>query len=125
MLTFFERVFLPKCLDFFLVISSLEVHEMDGSFSAKTHIPFSWTHFVLNYIGPQDGIQVFGNGTLLDEDTSKTESQRTQQESRVAVGKRYTNYNGLGFSSIKVDELLFFNTTLSSGDIVNLYNMTF
>ena len=61
-----------------------------GSFNGYTTIPFSWTHIVLNYIGPLEGtqgIRVYENGTLVTSVTNKSEGQRSQQESRVAIGK--------------------------------------
>ena len=80
---------------------------------------------MLNYIGPDagEGIELYVNGTLSVGTSVKQEGQHLQEESRVVVGKVFTNNNNNYFTSVDVDELFFFNEILSSQDVTNLYNM--
>ena len=91
-------------------------------FRAKHVVPTVWTHIVLNYIGPNDGqgIRVYYDGVQVDSATTTEATPHSTADGRIVVGRWYTDFEG-DYSGVQVDELLFFNGTLSSDDINALY----
>ena len=79
--------------------------------------------FVLNYIGSNDGggIRVYYDGLEVANDTMKSAWSFSAGDGRVVVGKIYTNRDE-GYTSMQIDELIFFNKPLSTTDIKLLYN---
>ena len=78
---------------------------------------------MLNYIGPNDGqgIRGYVNGKEVVNDPTKTARSYAPGQGRIVVGRRFTDRDRL-YMSMMVDELLFFNQTLSTTDIKLLYN---
>ena len=114
---------------------SFDVNLPDGKFVAFYYKSNGWTHLVLNYIGPNDGagIKMYINGAEVARDTTKDTHPRpagTEEESdttkyggsysagdgRIVVGRYYTNQDRY-YASVQVDELLFFNQTLTAAEI--------
>ena len=84
----------------------------------------TWIHMVLNYIGPEhgQGIRIRYNGTKLDGGNTKYSGEKlaSPSDGSVAVGK-FGSY----YSSVAIDELLFFNVKLTDDQIRQLYNQGF
>ena len=89
--------------------------------------PTGWTHIVLNYIGPNDesdeAVTMFFNGTEEDSDTTKDGLPYSPGDGRIVLGRLYTDSDN-GYSSVQVDELTFFNRTLTLDEIAALANAT-
>ena len=54
----------------------------DGHFFKSNSRPLDWTHFVLNYLGPNEGqgIRIFYNGAEVGTDTDKHHSSWRWQD---------------------------------------------
>ena len=94
---------------------------LNGKFSARVSIPTGWTHIVLNYIGPYNGqgIRVYYNGQGVVSDTDKDGGPYPAGDGRIVVGRFFTDKD-IGYASMQIDELIFFNKTLSTTDIKHL-----
>ena len=86
--------------------------------------PTDWIHVVGNYIGPYDGqgTRMFIDGTEVDSDTDKHGGPYPTGDGRIVVGRFHTNIDGW-YHSVYVDELFFFNRSLSTEEIVQIYNV--
>ena len=95
----------------------------DGYFGVVPLKPNGWTHVVLNYNGPTDGhgIVIYYNGTEVKSDITKSGGPYSGGDSRIVVGKQYTDQDRL-YLSIQVDELIFFNAALTDADVQSIYN---
>ena len=78
---------------------------------------------MLNYIGPnnEQGITMFLNGEIVVSDTTKAVWSQSAGDGRIVVGRHFTNLNQ-DYSSVMVDELIYFNARLTSDDVVSIYN---
>ena len=78
---------------------------------------------MVNYIETNNGqgISLYYNGQEVVSDTNKHGGPSSTGDGRIVVGKRYKNLDDV-FGSFQVDELIFFNETLSSDNINALYN---
>ena len=74
---------------------------------------------MLNYIGPNSGqgISIYYNAEEVTVDTTKRTAPRPP-----VLGRRYTGRDQ-EYANVDVDELIFFNQSLSTADITALYNM--
>ena len=81
-----------------------------------------WTHFVLNYIGPNngEGIELFKDGAEAKNSTARTPLNRSTPNGRIVVGRYYTNGDNQ-YTSFEIDELFLFNHVLNSKDVQHLY----
>ena len=86
---------------------------------------------VLNYIGPEhgQGIHIYYNGAKLDGGSYKSPPGKptSAADGSVTVGK-FKNYYysvAIDYSSVALDELLFYNVKLMSDQIRKLYNQGF
>ena len=84
--------------------------------------PTGWAHVVLNYLGPNngEGIRVYINGVLAGQDDQTSGTSKQPGDGGVVLGRTNQNSND---GSVDVDELLFFNETLSVDSIQQLVNM--
>ena len=84
-----------------------------------------WTHIVLNYIGPNDGqgIQIYQDGVLARTQTVKMALMTPYQpgDGRAVLGRKETNQDR-DYSSIEMDELLFFNNKLTAEEVRMIYD---
>ena len=96
----------------------------DRHFVATSSPRTGWTHFVLNYLGPNDGegIMIFNDGVNVTSDTTKGGALLSAGDGRIVVGRTYTNRDE-EYASVRMDKLLFFNQTLSTTDIIALNNL--
>ena len=90
----------------------------DGLLCLDHPRPAGWTHLTLNYIGSENE-----QATIMYYDSEKVASTTTKYsgtnppgDSRIVVGRRHADADQ-NYISAQVDELIFFNKTLSSTDI--------
>ena len=83
--------------------------------------PSGWTHVVLNYIGPNNGqgIRFYFDGVQVANDTRKRSTTTFAGDGRMILGKQGINVDAR-YASVDVDELLFFNETLSDQSIQDM-----
>ena len=95
----------------------------DGYFERRIPRRSAWTHLVLNYIGPNNGIRIYENGGLVASDFNKLIVNRDYQtgNGRIVVGRKYTDSNQQ-YASVEIDELVYFNSYLTNGNIQSIYN---
>ena len=98
------------------------VYLLDGSFRVSHTRPTGWTHIVLNYIGPSDGegIRIYYDGAEVANDMTKSKGLFNPADGGILVAK--VAYGDYGYTSLQIDELIFFNKTLSTTDITATYN---
>ena len=91
--------------------------------------PIGWTHIILNYFGSTAGIKVYYNGTEVASDTHMYTSSYSSQpaDGRIVVGRMSTNRDQVPnrdilYTSMQMDELSYFNKTLSTTEITTMYN---
>ena len=65
---------------------------------------------------------VYHDGVRLNE-TGQTNSISNPGDGRIVIGRRYSGLDE-AYSSVQVDELLFFNQTLTEEEIIMLSNAT-
>ena len=77
----------------------------------------------MNYIGPNDGqgIQIYQDGILARNQTVKIGNHFQPGDGRVVVGRKETNQDR-DYSSIEMDELLFFNNNLTAEEVRMIYD---
>ena len=73
---------------------------------------------MLNYIGPNEGIR---DGAEEGTDTDKTARSYSTGDGRIVVGRYYPDRNER-YSSVQVDELIYFNAALRNDDVQLIYN---
>ena len=83
------------------------------------NLPEVWTHVVLNYAGMGMGIKTYENGRFTGADTTKDGFLNTPADGRLVVGRSYTG-DDTNYASLKLDELMLFNSTLSEEQIEDL-----
>ena len=93
------------------------------SYAKTLERPSGWTHVVLNWNGAA-GLDFYYNGEEEDvgPPTPGSDPPRPDSDGRVVVGRTYTDID-TAYSSIMLDELLFFNYKLNSDQIQMLYNI--
>ena len=81
-----------------------------------------WTHFALNYIGPNngEGIELFRDGAEAVNCTTRTPGNRSTPNGRIVVGRYYTDGN-YWYPSLHIDELFLFSHVLNSKDVQHMY----
>ena len=73
---------------------------------------------MLNYIGPDDGIKMYMDGVEVATaaDSFPTQSPGSPGNGRIVVGRGKTDVDDL-YSSVEVDELIYFNRSLKLEEI--------
>ena len=99
-----------------------EVDTPDGSLETYAEAPTGWTHTVLNYIRPNNGIRIYHDGDEKGSDDTKSGGTNPPGDGRVVVGRFYTDLD-TSYGGVDVDELLFFNEMLSVQKIMNIRNI--
>ena len=91
----------------------------DGVFTLKTNpIPTEWFHLVLNFIDPMEGFAFYYDGEKRPGNVEKLKKTFATGSGEVVIGACDGKY-----SSVMIDELLFFNRMLTLNEIQILYNM--
>ena len=87
-------------------------------------VSYEWMHLVLSYIGPNygQGIRVFKDGVLASYDRSRFSGTYIAGDARLVVGRKYVDRDDY-YTSVEIDELIFFNEALSDDEVRELYNM--
>ena len=95
----------------------------DRRFVTSSYKPTGWTHVVLNYIGPNngEGITIYYNGVKVVSDKYKDTRSLTAGDGRIVVGRLYTDQDQ-DYASVEVDELIYFDTALTSDDVQLIHN---
>ena len=108
-----------------LFVFRVDVWLTDGYFYTSNPTPTGWFHIVLNYIGPNngEGIRMFINGAEVASKTTKSVSSYTPSsgDGRIIVGRTFTN-SYERYTSLQIDELVYFNQDLNTEEIIQLYN---
>ena len=97
---------------------------LPGGWFFMTHDrPTRWTHILHNYIGPNDGqgIRIYYDGAEVRSDTTKSAYSYSTGDGRIVVGREYNNQNNR-YASVEVDELIYFNASLTSDEAQSIYN---
>ena len=90
----------------------------NGYFVESHPRPSGWTYVVLNYIGPNsgEGIRIYMDGSEVGSDTSKRVWSGSTGDGRVVIGRYYTDQDK-EYSSVHIDELIYFNNSLTNEEI--------
>ena len=80
-----------------------------------------WVHLVLNFIGPAEGFQVFKDGAHVPGLQTKRSYSRPSGAGRLVLGKQYPHKDGQ-YSSVDLDELIFFNRKLTEQEVTTFYD---
>ena len=79
-----------------------------------------WFHSVINFMGPNtgEGFNLFIDGMMRGVSARSTLNHGAINNGRIAVGRRLIeNNNYLDYTSFAMDELFFFNRTLTDTEI--------
>ena len=78
---------------------------------------------MVNYIGPSDGegVSIYYDGAEVASDTTKSAKSKPAGDGRIVVGRRYTKKD-CDYASVEVDELIYFNDSLTSDEVQSFYN---
>ena len=100
-----------------------EVTIHNGHFITNVNANSGWTHVVMNYIGPSNGqgIRVFMDGREVASSSTKMSRGGGAGDGKIVVGKLFTVVEF--YSSLQVDELIFFDQALNLDEIRALYNV--
>ena len=90
----------------------------DGTFFGTTiDKPTDWVHTVLNFLGPDQGLGIYHNGEYVTNIISKSAGKHNPNiKGNIVLGRIWTD-SDVGYSSIDVDELYFFNRILTTTEI--------
>ena len=105
---------------YFLIALRLLVSLPDGYFYAYPSRPAGWTHVLLNS-KDGEGIRIYINGEEVESYTNKRSSSHAAGDGRIVVG-RYDAYHDDYYTSVHVDELIYFNAALTTDDVQSIYN---
>ena len=96
----------------------------DAYFLASHPKHYVWIYIVLNYIGSNEaeGVRVYFDGREVRSGTIKTAIPYSAEDGRIVVGREYTDIDDR-YTSILVDELMYFNQSLSLVEIEAIYNV--
>ena len=91
----------------------------------QTTVPTGWFHVVFNYIGPDNG----EGGTIYHDGVEELRKDYRNNHGYayaagsgvVVIGRPYPSSDEK-YTSVMVDELMFFNRKLTLEEIENLYN---
>ena len=87
--------------------------------------PERWFHVVFNYIGPREdeGYRIYHDGVEVTDGPGGIASQpgfrSPAKDARIVIGRRYTEQGGQ-HTSLRMDELLFYNRPLTDNEIETL-----
>ena len=101
-----------------------DFHVLDGAFHKSVRRSCDdWLHVVINFIGADEGAEAYVNGGEHHIRTSyKLPQNYTQGIGRIVIG-RFSVEENKSYASLEMDELLFFNETLTAEEVTSLYNI--
>ena len=87
-------------------------------FTEIDQAPTNWTHVVLNYLGPEEGMgtRIYLDGAYSAGDSSISREANSIGDSRLVIGRRYTALDR-DYASAEVDEVLLFNAAVTEEEI--------
>ena len=97
---------------------------VDGRFYMGVNVRTGWNHLVLNFIGPVngEGVQIYVNGVLTGSGMLKYAAvSYSPGDGRVVVGRSYA-HKDQQYSTLEIDELVFFNNWLNAEDVKMTYS---
>ena len=94
-----------------------------GHFQTFDTKPSGWFHVVLNVIGPDNGIRIYHDGIEVASDTTTHGDPKHNGDRRIVIGRYHAKSEGT-YSSLQVDELLFFNQMLTDDEITMLSQLS-
>ena len=95
-----------------------------GFFHCGTKPSNDWFHVVINYFGPNNGqgFKTYFDGNLRITDYTKWQHNTSPSNGKIVIGKFFADIDHY-YTSMDLDELLFFNHTLTTQEINSLYNI--
>ena len=105
----------PVYCSFWVSLSNIYMYQVTSK------VDNQWVQLVLNFMGPEEGFQVFKDGTISPGQQTKKSFSRLIGDGRLVLGKRFTHRDQY-YSSIDVDELVFFNRKFTEQEVTKLYN---
>ena len=96
---------------------------LDGFFRLFVSKPTGWFHVVLNLIGPNngEGFRIYHDGNMMGRTTEVQGGTYTEGDGRIVIGRRFTgSTENHIYTSVTVEELLFFNKALNDTEITML-----
>ena len=93
----------------------------NGNFLTFVTKSSGWFHTVLNFIGPDNGqgIRIHHDRVNVGSDSTKGGPSKNTGDGRIVIGRYFVGKEGI-YPSVQVDELLFFNQTLTESEITML-----
>ena len=106
-----------------LLLFRFPVYVTDGLFEVGHIIPTRWVHATLNHFGSKDGqgVRMYLDGIEVASDTTKLLHLSATGDGRIIAGKLRTDSNAC-YASVEVDELIFFNQSLTNDKVQSIYN---
>ena len=93
------------------------------STSAAWTLPPGWAHYVLNFLGPAVGYDLYVNGAFEAQDRGKGSKTYSPEDGRITVGRGCVTCEQK-YIGLDVDELMIFNSSLTAAQIMQLKNTT-
>ena len=95
-----------------------------GYFQTFVPKPSGWFHVVLHFIGPDDGIRIYQDGVEVRSARKYIrENPKHNGDRIIVIGRSFAESAGT-YSSIQVDELLFFNQMLIDPQVTMLSQLS-
>ena len=85
--------------------------------------PTGWTHMMMIYNGNGQGkgVTLYYNGAEVKGSTTNGGGSFSAGDGRIVVGRFHTDEDER-YSSVELDELIFFNRALSKDEIATMHN---
>ena len=99
---------------FWVALSNVNLYKLIAN------VDNQWIHLVLNFKGVGKGFQVFIDGTLVSSQPTIESSHRAPGDGRLVLGRRYPNSDNF-YSSIDLDEVVFFNRKLTEPEVGTMH----
>ena len=96
----------------------------NGYFYANVPTPFNWFHLVVNFNSTVEGFKVYYDGVEVGSGDTWSGKSNRAANGRIVIGRSYTGRD-VEYSSVEVDERLFFNEALSEEQIMMIKEKTF
>ena len=110
-------------IETFAFFFRFRIHLPETFIEAGHYLPTEWTHIVMNYLGPNndEAIRILYNAKEVESYMGTYSRSYSTGDGRVVVGRHHPDRHQQN-PSVQLDELLFFNQTLSPADVITLNN---
>ena len=105
-------------------VFSFSVTVSDGGFGVGNYpVGTAWIHVAMNFLGPNSGqgLEAYYDGVLMGTDTTKSNYFPNNGDGRLAAGKTFIEQDQ-DYAGFDLDELLLFNSKLTTQQITDLMN---